>query len=598
MLNLKQLFADTLITAILGAALFILFAMIRTNLIWGNVYIEQILANATHTGNDVAAEVLKSYVLFALIPALIVAVLLVGYIKKTRYIWLIIVLSLGYPIYKLQLIGYIINQNTYSDIYAKEYHNPQDDTFIFPEHKRNLIILHIESLESEYEKPELVGKNLLPHLSQMADVNISFDNFHQLAGQDYTIAAMVASYCGVPFKLIKNKDFTSYNNFLPRLICYPQILEQNGYDTYFMKGAPLDFTRTGIFFNSHGFKDVVGTRELESRFGLSLEKFQGNAWGVRDSALYTLAKQRLTEIAAKDKPFLFSMLTLDTHEPDFYVDQQCPKTGNAHRDVAVCTDIMAADFINWLKEQDFYDNTTVVVIGDHTRTGGNELYLKQKNRHIFNMILNSATTQNVHPQAWTTVDLPATVLEALGVKFSGKFGLGYSLFEAESTLYTKYGASFDTELQKMAEEYNEFNRSRYVFTPLYNSYAKFGTTIAEPEQIKEFASFSEISFNSIWLDTLSLTLPKTSAQNINVNINFRLLFVKGGKRNIKVFANNQPFAEWNFADTVSQPIERIIAIPTTLLHDGKLLLEFKSDTVGYAAVGVGIGVNKFTITED
>lgn len=82
MLNLKQLFADTLITAILGAALFILFAMIRTNLIWGNVYIEQILANATHTGNDVAAEVLKSYVLFALIPALIVAALLAGYIKK------------------------------------------------------------------------------------------------------------------------------------------------------------------------------------------------------------------------------------------------------------------------------------------------------------------------------------------------------------------------------------------------------------------------------------------------------------------------------------------------------------------------------------
>ena len=155
MLKIKQLCSDTIITVLLGAALFILFAMIRTNLIWGDVYIEQILANATNTGNNVAADVIKGYVLFALVPALLAAVLLAGFIKKARYIWLIILLCLAYPVYKLQLVQYIINQNTYSDIYAQEYLNPQNSTYIFPEHKRNLIILHMESLESEYENPDL-----------------------------------------------------------------------------------------------------------------------------------------------------------------------------------------------------------------------------------------------------------------------------------------------------------------------------------------------------------------------------------------------------------------------------------------------------------
>lgn len=598
MLKIKQLCSDTIITVLLGAALFILFAMIRTNLIWGDVYIEQILANATNTGNNVAADVIKGYVLFALVPALLAAVLLAGFIKKARYIWLIILLCLAYPVYKLQLVQYIINQNTYSDIYAKEYHNPTDDTFIFPEHKRNLIVLHMESLESEYENPDLVGKNLLPNLSRLAKENISFNNFHQLDGQDYTIAAMVASYCGVPYKLFNNKDFTTFNNFLPRLICYPQILEQNGYDAYFMKGAPLDFTQTGTFFSSHGFNDVVGTYELESRFGLNLKQRQGNSWGFRDSALYALAKQRLTEISAKDKPFIFSMLTVDTHSPDFYIDKQCPKTNNNQLDAAACADVMAADFINWLKEQDFYKNTTIVVMGDHTKTGGNDLYPQLLDRHIFNVIINPAITKKTNNQAWTTVDLPATILEALGIQFGGQFGLGYSLFADKPTLYAKYGNKFDTELKKTAVEYNEFNRTRYVFTPLYNQYAPYGKIITKPLEIKKYASFSDTSFGSIWLDELSFTLPKTSAENIYINISFKLLFVQGGERKIKVFANKKLLEEWVINDRTAQPINRKITIPAALLDNDKLLLEFKSNAVGFTAAGVGIGVNKFTITED
>ena len=180
MLKIKQLFFDTALTILLGSAIFILLAMIRTNLIWGNVYIEQILANATDTDNSIAREVMRGYVLFAFIPAIITAALLAGCLKKTRYIWLIILLCLAYPVYKLQLVQYIINQNTYSDIYAKEYHNPTDDTFIFPEHKRNLIVLHMESLESEYENPVLVGKNLLPNLSRLADENIFFQQLSSI----------------------------------------------------------------------------------------------------------------------------------------------------------------------------------------------------------------------------------------------------------------------------------------------------------------------------------------------------------------------------------------------------------------------------------
>lgn len=596
MLKLKQLFLDALITMLLFAALSLLFALLRTNLIWGNVYIEQILANATNTGNGIADDVIRGYMFFALLPALILAFILVGLIKKTRYVLLIVLLCLAYPTYKLQIIRYIINQNTYSDIYDKEYIDPQSNTYVFPEHKRNLIVLHMESIESEYENPALAGRNLLPALSKIAQENISFNNFHQLDGQDYTIAAMVASYCGVPFKLFNNKDFTTFNNFLPRLTCYPQILEQNGYKLYFMKGAPLDFTRTGMFFSSHGFHDVAGTHEFESRFGLNLTKLQGNSWGFRDSSLYALAKKRLTEIAAQNTPFVFSMLTVDTHAPDFYLDKQCENTGNNQADAVACADFMAADFINWLKKQKFYSDTTVIILGDHTQTGGNNMYPQVRNRHIFNAVINSAIPAKPDNQAWTTVDLPATVLQALGVKYNGKFGLGRSLFGNDDTLFTKYGKDLDNELKKTAKRYNEFNRTRYVFKPQYNAYGTWGKIT--PDKIKTYASFSDISFNAIWLDTLSFTLPETKAENIKLNINFKLLFMQQGKRTVTVFANGQKLREWKFNDGIKQPINRSLNIPTYLIDNGKLLLEFKSDTVGFTAAGVGIGINDLTLTED
>ena len=174
--KIKNIAADLGLFVLLFASLFLCFAVIRTNLIWGNVSIEQILINMVEANNEAAQEIVEGYVIWTLIPALLLCTILTGLIKNNLYLCLIMLLSCGYSAYKLELAQFLINRNTYSEIYEKEYINPQNITFDFPDKKQNLIILHLESMEKNYADASLVGQNLLPNLSELAKQNISFIN--------------------------------------------------------------------------------------------------------------------------------------------------------------------------------------------------------------------------------------------------------------------------------------------------------------------------------------------------------------------------------------------------------------------------------------
>ncbi len=598
MQKLKIFITDLIVFAVLFISVAALFMLIRTNMIWGNVSIEQILINMVEANNLAAKQIMHEYILYTLLPAIVICFLLQCVIKHYRWLLLISLLCLAYCSFKLDLVSYIRNQHVYSELYEQEYVNPEDISFHFPENKQNLIIIHMESMEKNYADANLSGENLLPGLTELSKYGLSFDDFYQLQHQDYTLAGMIASYCAVPYKSIKNTNYTMFNNFMPALVCLPQVLQQNGYNTYFMKGATLDFSRTGIFFSSHGMKDLVGQDELATRFGLDPEINRGSQWGFKDSILYSLAKNRLTEIAKNNQPFLFSMLTVDNHGPNLFVDNQCLTTQNPQKDVIRCADKMVVDFVKWIMSQSFYQNTTVVIVGDHIKTGLNNLYPNEKNRQIVNLILNPKNKNlTAYDHRWTTLDLSPSILQAIGVDFAdGKFGLGRSLFESSPTLLDKLGPELDNELHKASKVYEQFNTIVKTFTPLYNAYPQWGTSLDTPEMLQTYASFSDEEFNLLWLDTLSFTLPQTTADTITLNMQFKILFMANLARNIEVFANNQKIASWSFKYDVKQPITKTLTFNRNLLtDDNKLLLEFKADTPGASFVSVGLGIKSFRL---
>ena len=114
-------------------------------------------------------------------------------------------------------------------------------------------------------------------------------------------------------------------------------------------------------------------------------------------------------------------------------------------------------FIAWLKEQSFYADTTVVLVGDHPNMlAGICGEVSADARGRYNLILNSAvTTTETKNRAFTAFDFYPTILAAAGFTIRGdRLGLGVNLFSSVPTLAEQYGMTvLNAELEKNSDFY-------------------------------------------------------------------------------------------------------------------------------------------------
>ena len=82
--------------------------------------------------------------------------------------------------------------------------------------------------------------------------------------------------------------------------------------------------------------------------------------------LFGFAKEKLLELYEKDEPFNLTMLTADTHHEDGYMDETTEvKFEEQYANVIANSSKQVDEFLAWIKQQDFYSNTTIVIVGDH-----------------------------------------------------------------------------------------------------------------------------------------------------------------------------------------------------------------------------------------
>lgn len=96
-----------------------------------------------------------------------------------------LVAGIGYGAYTLYIPEFIESQLTRSTLFEEAYVDPRSITLTFPEEKRNLVYIYLESMESTYLSKELGGnqeENLLPNLSELALTNLNFSHTDTLGG--------------------------------------------------------------------------------------------------------------------------------------------------------------------------------------------------------------------------------------------------------------------------------------------------------------------------------------------------------------------------------------------------------------------------------
>lgn len=375
----------------------------------------------------------------------------------------------------MNVFGFVKNQITASSFIEEEYVDPFEVSIQFPEEKQNLIYIYLESMESTFSSTKEGGmyeKNRIPELTEIAKNNISFSNTDKmggavdLKGTHWTIAAMVSQTAGVPLKIsIGDNDYGKHSSFLPGSYTLGEVLEENGYKNYLLIGSESEFGGRKLYFESHGNYDIWDYNSAieESR----MTKEDKVWWGYSDNDLFKYAKEQLTEISKNHEPFNFTMLTVDTHFTDGYKCECCENNfKDQYSNVLQCSSKQVSEFVNWIKEQPFYENTTIIISGDHLTmqqsVEDEANYNKYKERTIYNAIINAnanSETQSINTQNrdFFTMDMYPTTLAALGAKIEGnRLGLGTNLFSNEQTIAEKYGVQYvREEIEKKSTFYNK-----------------------------------------------------------------------------------------------------------------------------------------------
>ncbi len=379
---------------------------------------------------------------------------------------LILIISVNRIIETTDIKEYIESQTHDSNFIAKEYVRPEKTEIEFPEEKRNLIYIFLESMETTYysEKDGGLSKDdLMPEISKLAKENTNFSDTDKLGGAytlygtTWTVGAMSAQTAGLPLKLsIEDNAMEEYSTFLEGAYSIGQILQNNGYHNYLLLGSDAKFGGRKNLFEQHGNYEIWDF-ESAKRENKASEQIW---WGYTDDQLFEYAKEKIKYLSEQEEPFNFTMLTADTHFPDGYLCKDCPnKWDEQYKNVISCSSKRVGDLVEWIKKQPFYDNTTIVISGDHLTMQANFFEPEegeQYDKKVVNVIINPAIEAENKNRMYSTMDLYPTTLGALGVKISGnRLALGSNLFSDEKTLIEKYGVQYvNDELKKVSRYYN------------------------------------------------------------------------------------------------------------------------------------------------
>ncbi|GAA0486762.1 LTA synthase family protein [Salinibacillus aidingensis] len=415
-------------------------------------------------------------------------------LRRLRLIYALFTLAIAlFACYKMLGVDEYLDQlNAESTFIEDHYVSGTDVSITFPEEKRSLIILYLESMENSFIDRESGGGwpyTVIPELEQIARENINFSNTGKIGGPlptqgtDWTVASLFSTTSGLPLKIPVGQNRYRYSDdFMPGAYALGDILKQEGYQLSAMFGSNAKFGGRKNYYKSHGDYKVfdVNTAIHEGKMTASEKVW----WGFDDSDLFKWAKEEISTLAQGEQPFNFTFLTANTHFTDGYLEEGAGnKYDTQYENVYAYSSKQVQEFVTWLKGQDFYENTTLVILGDHLSMQGGGFFPahlnKEYQRTIYNAFLNT-TTKPVQPKnrTFSLLDMYPTILASIGVNIEGdRLGLGTNLFSDKQTLFEQYG-------RKHVNDQLAVNSRFYNQNILQDDYLEL-LKQAEEEQVKE-----------------------------------------------------------------------------------------------------------------
>jgi hypothetical protein len=221
----------------------------------------------------------------------------------------------------------------------------------------NIMFIIVESLGNKQLHQRVNGIPLTPFLDQLATLQNNSNSENGLAEGKTSIECLPALFAGIPSWL--ETPFILSNFSTNQVTGFPEICNQQGYDTYFVHGAKAGSMRFDAQASSLGFNSQLYRDDLSN----SLTEY--GSWGLHDHLAFKQISKRLS---GSKKPFMLTFFTLSTHEP-FDIPQRFIKKYKLPSAEATSYryfDDQLRAFFKQNEHEPWFKNTIFIITGDHT----------------------------------------------------------------------------------------------------------------------------------------------------------------------------------------------------------------------------------------
>lgn len=307
---------------------------------------------------------------------------------------------------------------------------------------KNVIIIQMESFQNFLVNLKIDGKEITPNINKLVNENYYFKHFYQQVGQGNTSDAefVVNTSFYIPPRGAATMIYADKE--LPSL---PKLLKANGYDTTTFHTNVVEFWNRGELYKALGFDRYYD----QKFFGEEDTVF----FGASDEQLYKKTAAEMSRMSENGKPFYSHVISMTSHHPftipaDKYkmtLPERYEKTfvGDYIR-AQNYADYALGEFIADLKERGIWDNSLILLYGDHLGLPVYSLDRDDKalmaeiygHEYSYTDMINiplvvastGVTEGKVFDQLGGQVDVLPTIANMLGISLDDHIHFGQDLF--------------------------------------------------------------------------------------------------------------------------------------------------------------------------
>lgn len=305
---------------------------------------------------------------------------------------------------------------------------------------KNVILISLESTQSFVIDNRVYGQEITPFLNDFIRESYYFDNFYHQTGQGKTSDAEFLIDNSL-YPLGRGAVFFTHAGNEYRAL--PEILNEKGYFTAALHANNKSFWNRDIMYETLGYQRFYHMDDYE----VTEENSVG--WGLKDIPFF---EQSVGHLKSMPQPFYAKLITLTNHHP-FELDesdrliepyQSASKTLNQYFLTVRYEDEALKVFIEKLKEEGLYDNSVIIMYGDHYGISPNHNeamgeYLGKEITPFENAQLQRVPLiihipghkGKVISTVGGQIDLKPTILHLLGIETDDDIGFGQDLFSPE-----------------------------------------------------------------------------------------------------------------------------------------------------------------------